>query len=617
MSKKWLKVALMVTAIATGTSIQVDAETVLYVPQDDRPVSLQYTVDTAKAAGMTVLTPPQYLISGKTYSGEAEQIWNWVEQNAGRADVMVLSTDTLIYGGLVDSRKHNLPLSTLENRLKRIEALKANHKNTRIYGFGTVMRSPRASGGGTEPTYYADYGPTIFQIAALQDKLDSGALTEEETAKLFSLQASVPIEYLQDWFARRQKNMKINKGLIDETRNGVFTYFALGHDDTSQLSQSALEGRYLNKYSKGIPRSQYGSFPGADQLGLLLMARSRTDESVDKPSFSIIYPLGGGGKTLPGYEDQTIDKTIEEHVEAVGGTLTTQGKPTVLLAVNTPLSTSTGESEAFANFPMASNATNAFVDRIQQAVEQGITVSVADIAYNNGSDNTLMGALYKRDMLYKIGAYNGWNTASNTVGYAIAQGLLLQSMSPDGHKDMLTQQYLDNWAYQANIRKDVYRMQDSIRTDNVRYSGELNDKLEEYLAERIQDFAETYLKINPRTVKAIFPWGRLFETDITVYDKPVVPLQKEIRLQREAEAKAKAEAEAKAKAAAEAAKLAGKPISQEVSVPVASATPTSVKPVTQTPIKPVTPIQDMPVTQPATTSQGPRLIPTPAAIPQN
>ena len=49
------------------------------------------------------------------------------------------------------------------------------------------------------------------------------------------------------------KNMKINKELIDETRSGVFDYFALGHDDTSQLSQSALEGRYLNKYSKDIP----------------------------------------------------------------------------------------------------------------------------------------------------------------------------------------------------------------------------------------------------------------------------------------------------------------------------------------------------------------------------
>ena len=593
MSKKWLKVALMVTAIATSTSIQVDAETVLFVPQDDRPVSLQYTVDTAKAAGMTVLTPPQNLISGKTYKGQADQIWNWVEQNAGRADVMVLSTDTLIYGGLVDSRKHNLPLSTLEYRLKRIEALKANYKNTRIYGFGTVMRSPRASGGGTEPSYYADYGPTIFQIAALQDKLDAGTLTQAETQKLMSLQASVPVEYLQDWFSRRQKNMQINKGLIDEARKGVFEYFALGHDDTSQLSQSALEGRYLSQYSKGIPRTQYGSFPGADQLGLLLMARSRTDESVEKPTFSSIYPLGGAGKTLPGYEDQTIDKTIAEHVEAVGGTMTTAGKPTVLLAVNTPLSTSTSESEAFGNLPMVSQATNAFVDRIQQATEQGVTVSVADIAYNNGSDNTLVGAMYKRDILYKIGAYNGWNTASNTVGYAIAQGLLLKSMSPEGHRDMLTQQYLDNWAYQANIRKDIYRMQDSIRTDNVRYSGDLNSKLEEYLQERIQDFGKTYLKVDPRTIKATFPWGRLFETDITVYNKPVVPLQKDIRLQREAEAKRKAEAEA----AAAAALVSGQ------TVPAAQPVAT----------QPATPVVAVPTTQPATT---PTIIPTPAAVPQ-
>lgn len=593
MSKKWLKVALMVTAIATSTSIQVDAETVLFVPQDDRPVSLQYTVDTAKAAGMTVLTPPQNLISGKTYKGQADQIWNWVEQNAGRADVMVLSTDTLIYGGLVDSRKHNLPLSTLEYRLKRIEALKANYKNTRIYGFGTVMRSPRASGGGTEPSYYADYGPTIFQIAALQDKLDAGTLTQAETQKLMSLQASVPVEYLQDWFSRRQKNMQINKGLIDEARKGVFEYFALGHDDTSQLSQSALEGRYLNQYSKGIPRTQYGSFPGADQLGLLLMARSRTDESVEKPTFSIIYPLGGAGKTLPGYEDQTIDKTIAEHVEAVGGTMTTAGKPTVLLAVNTPLSTSTSESEAFGNLPMVSQATNAFVDRIQQATEQGVTVSVADIAYNNGSDNTLVGAMYKRDLLYKIGAYNGWNTASNTVGYAIAQGLLLKSMSPEGHRDMLTQQYLDNWAYQANIRKDIYRMQDSIRTDNVRYSGDLNSKLEEYLQERIQDFGETYLKVDPRTIKATFPWGRLFETDITVYNKPVVPLQKDIRLQREAEAKRKAEAEAAAAAA----------LANGQTVPAAQPVAT----------QPATPVVAVPITQPATT---PTIIPTPVAVPQ-
>ena len=144
-------------------------------------------------------------------------------------------------------------------------------------------------------------------------------------------------------------------------------------------------------------------------------------------------------------------------------------------------------------------------------------------------------------------------------------------------------------------------MQDSIRTDNVRYSGDLNSKLEEYLQERIQDFGKTYLKVDPRTIKATFPWGRLFETDITVYNKPVVPLQKDIRLQREAEAKRKAEAEA-AEAAAAAALANGQtvPAAQSVATqPVAT--------------QPATPVVAVPTTQPATT---PTIIPTPAAVPQ-
>ena len=158
---------------------------------------------------------------------------------------------------------------------------------------------------------------------------------------------------------------------------------------------------------------------------------------------------------------------------------------------------------------------------------------------------------------------------------------------------MLTQQYLDNWAYQANIRKDIYRMQDSIRTDNVRYSGDLNSKLEEYLQERVQDFTETYLKVDPRTVKATFPWGRLFETDITVYDKPVVPLQKEIRMQREAEAKRQAEAAAAAAAQANGQSQPATPTTTTQAAPAATSTT---------------------VVHQAATS--PRIVPTPAAVPQ-
>lgn len=82
------------------------AKTILFVPQDDRPVSFAYTVSTAEKAGYTVLTPPKAFLSGKSYQGLPERIWTWIDQNIDQADVAILSTDTLIYGGLVDSRKH-------------------------------------------------------------------------------------------------------------------------------------------------------------------------------------------------------------------------------------------------------------------------------------------------------------------------------------------------------------------------------------------------------------------------------------------------------------------------------------------------------------------------------
>ena len=42
------------------------AKTILFVPQDDRPVSFAYTVSTAEKAGYTVLTPPKAFLSGKS-----------------------------------------------------------------------------------------------------------------------------------------------------------------------------------------------------------------------------------------------------------------------------------------------------------------------------------------------------------------------------------------------------------------------------------------------------------------------------------------------------------------------------------------------------------------------
>lgn len=530
MKLSFSRVACITLLMTSGIS-SADASTILYVPQDNRPVSCSYTVNTVTAAGYDVITPPDSLLSSNNYQGSPDQIWEWLESNVSRADALVISTDTLIYGGLVDSRKHNFPLSQLEKRLQALIDLAHTHRMP-IYAFGTIMRSPKASNASVEPFYYANYGPKIYEITYWQDKRDSQGLTPAESAKLLSLTLSVPVEYLQDWFSRRSKNNLINKRLIELAASGDLTYFCLGHDDTSTFSQSTLESRHLDRYAENIPPSRYGSFPGADQLGLLLMARYDVDRTGSSPRFKVIYPLGGADQTMPHYENQSAGQTIADHIRAVGGTVSDTERPDILLAVNTPLSNVTGESAAFKNFAMPRKSASLFLNRIEDALSRNIPVSIADIFYSNGSDNSLLEEMERKKILFHITAYNGWNTASNTIGYAIAQAVLARHMSPSAHERMLIEQYLDNWGYQANIRKNIYRKQDEIRTDNVKYYGELNQHLENLMIEEIQQFAANRLHIDPHRVYARFPWKRLFETEILVSDSATYPLMSEVYIER-------------------------------------------------------------------------------------
>lgn len=534
MNKKICAVAVL---LLLGNSIlSAHAKTILLIPQDDRPVSLAYTVSTAEKAGYTVLTPPAAYLSGKDFRGSPEQVWRWLQKNMPKADAAILSTDTLIYGGLVDSRKHNESLDTLMSRENRIKNLHAEFPDVPLYAFGTVMRTPYASGGGVEPFYYSSYGPALYRISGLQDKMDSGMITQEEISELLSLKLSIPSEYLQDWFKRRSKNMTVNRMLIRDTRDGIFTYFCEGHDDNSKHSQSALEVRYLDADATDLPVSKFGSFPGADQLALLLIARYHNDIHHSSPSFSMIYPLGRAEDTVPSYENQPIGETIEQHIQAVGGTIAKKNRPDIVLAVNTPIA-STGESGQFSNFGMMKPSTTEFISHVKSVVDQGIPVSIVDVYFANGADNTLMNLLKKDNLLYKVTAYNGWNTASNTIGYAIAQAVLAPEMTDSDHQNMLTEQYLDNWAYQANIRKKVIRMAGN--TSNPKPSP----KIKTEMIAQVQDFAKKDLGLNPATVTADFPWDRFFEINAIVSSSPkFVIYQTEAERQRLAEEAARKKA---------------------------------------------------------------------------
>ena len=164
-----LKRLFMLVAIVCMlmTSLPVEAKTILYVPADDRPVSLEYAVDTVKAANLDILTPPVEYLAGRNRKGDAEKLWEWVNEHIKGADAAVVSADSLIYGGLVDSRTHDFAGYVLDWRVKRFNALKEANPSVRLYVFDTIMRTPQASVGGVEPWYYEKYGSNIFLMTAI------------------------------------------------------------------------------------------------------------------------------------------------------------------------------------------------------------------------------------------------------------------------------------------------------------------------------------------------------------------------------------------------------------------------------------------------------------------
>ena len=119
----WLAVLLifavsLAPALALAKKPVSDKGKILFVPHDNRPISDEQTADTIKRIGWEIETPPDDILGSRERLGNPETVWNWLEERAKTSDIAVLSSDTLIYGSLVGSRKHDYSEKKL---LERVE----------------------------------------------------------------------------------------------------------------------------------------------------------------------------------------------------------------------------------------------------------------------------------------------------------------------------------------------------------------------------------------------------------------------------------------------------------------------------------------------------------------
>lgn len=507
-------------------------KTIIFVPHDNRPISFKQTADNIRDLGYEVLTPPEELLGNRENPyAKPEELSKWVIENAKKADAAVISSDSMVYGSLVASRKHNLSEDVVLARVHNFEKIHQANPNMKLYVFGSIMRTPQTSeaSGSEDANYYAQYGTDIARYTALTDKLEQDGLTHKERKQLQQYEQKIPKAALDDWLSRRQGNFLVSKNLIDLARNDVITYLALGCDDNAKYSQTNKERRALDNYGSDLGELKYQSVAGIDEIGYVLLTRAVNNLQGDIPFVSVHYAKGTGENTIPAYSNEPIKNSIATHIKMAGGMKVNSDKRADLVfMVNTNFDGTTGAANDLNNVYIPNENIIDFVNMVDEAIQANKKVGIGDITFGNGSDNALMFSLYGKNLLDKLNAYSGWNTPTNSTGYALAMGMGANYTDRVDILKMLEVRYLDDWLYQANIRQAVANRLNSMPGEgdygNTKTRTLPAEKLAtEALQKMIADYGLEKFEGQSYVADAQirFPWQRMFEADIVFPEEKV------------------------------------------------------------------------------------------------
>lgn len=521
MRKILVLLATILILTATILYIRTDSPTILYIPIDNRPVNYSYVASLSEITDITLqMPPPQYLNTGETET-DPEPIWDWLETNTKQASAIILSLDTLFYGGLVPSRNHNIPEDVLSSRLSRLEGLASSTKAP-IYVFGTIMRSSVTADSFGHPGYFEEYGNKLHRLSILTDKVSQHLATPQEQDDYHRFLAEIPPSVLQDYFERRQKNQNVLLKALSLAETNRLTHIAIGRDDTAPFSFSKMDIRQLSdsisRANQQAPRAD--TYPGTDEIGALLFARTVLDLKKHTPTVATLYGTPQGEELIPRYEDVSLQESTSARLRTLGANPSEPDSAEILLLVHTPTETF-GEAAAQTGSEPDTDLPRNMANKVRSALASGKAVALADIAYVNGADDALMRLLTEEQTLTRLSAYAGWNTAGNSIGTALAHSALHsfystnRDFSPQAQQRALFTRIIEDWAYQSVVRQEI-RTRYNIDHGGNRIPLQTLPQITEDIEAALNEFTQSQISGNAVVTEVALPWSRLFDIHFTL-----------------------------------------------------------------------------------------------------
>lgn len=492
---------------------------IVMLPLDERPCNYDFPAMMPKT-DCELLIPPKSIMGDKKTPGDISKIADWVLENTKSADAMVLSLDTLVYGGILPSRLHMNTKEELIERVDLIKKIRELNPDMKLYVFGLIMRCPSYSSSDEEPDYYEECGAEIHLYGRYThlEKLDK--LTDADKKDFDRVKSVVKQEYIDDYLKRRDTNRAVLMHALSYVNDDTIDYFIVPQDDAAVYGFTSMDQMLVREYLKSNTlHKKTAMYPSADDTGMTLLARAVAQLSNIRPKVYVHYSSSKGGLTIPMVEDRIVDETLKYHILSVDGIqVYSITEADILLAVNVGSHMHEFRAlESVMPYDVERNLAE-FVNYIEYALSLGKTVAIADIAWLNKGDTELVSLLYKENLMLSIHAYAGWNTSSNTTGTALCQAILYMiGGDRTGNISFLLHRYYEEIGYMAYARQYVTENLLPPIGCNYYHADAKEGKVSRLVKETISDYMQkNYPDISAliEEIRIQMPWVRMFETDI-------------------------------------------------------------------------------------------------------
>ena len=443
-----------------------------FIPIDNRPVCYSLPEITAKIDfDIELFLPERKWLGDLTKYADTEKLFEWLK-NLPPLDAIIVPLDTVAYGGLISSRR--CP-DSFEKIKKRVEDLKEILKNNgaKIYAFSSIMRISNNNINEEEKEYWSKYGKKIFDYSYQTHKLGC----ESCIANL------IPAEILDDYMAGRRRNFEINKLYLEYQKEGLFEVLVFSKDDCAEYGFNVQEAKALEKMG-GFVKT------GADEIPLTLLARAVSDFQQKKLKVASVFLEPKHKDLISNYEDVSIEKSVYGQLELAGCEVVNEDAADILLYVN---NFEEHQGEIVMKIP-----TKPFDG---EWIKPEKPYMLADVRYANGADNAFVRKVFEKGFDGNFYGYSAWNTSANTLGSLICAAVIkyfAKKYNEKAFKLLQEIRFLDDWAYQANVRQELEKPD----------INELKDKMKAF-----ENIIAGQLDININA-NYNFPWHRLFEVEV-------------------------------------------------------------------------------------------------------